>query len=65
METKNNVLLPFMISIPREIRDNLRKLAATRNLENPDDVTSAAQIARKIIIENLTTTTNQGETTNE
>jgi hypothetical protein len=42
-------LVSLMISLPKEIRDRLRKMAAQRNLENPDEVTSAAQIGREII----------------
>ena len=46
-------LVSIMISLPKEIRDRLRKMAAQRNLENPDEVTSAAQIARDIICEHF------------
>jgi hypothetical protein len=45
--------VPMMLSIPKKYRDVLRKLAAERNLENPDKVTSAAQIGSKIICEYL------------
>ena len=37
------------ISITRSCRDQLRTMAAGRNLENPDRVTSASAIAREII----------------
>ena len=55
---KENLLVSLMISLPKEIRDNLRKMAAQMNLENQNEVTSAAQIARKIIIENFQPTSN-------
>ena len=55
---KENQLVALMISLPKEIRDNLRKMAAQMNLENQNEVTSAAQIARKIIIENFQPTSN-------
>jgi hypothetical protein len=37
------------ISITRACRDQLRTLAAERNIENPNQVTSASAIAREII----------------
>jgi hypothetical protein len=46
-------LTPLMLSVPIEIRDRLRKIAARQNLERPDQVTSAAQVAREIIINNI------------
>ncbi|ACL03012.1 hypothetical protein Dalk_1309 [Desulfatibacillum aliphaticivorans] len=45
--------VPLMISVPVEIRTKLRTMAAQQNLENPDKVTSAAVIAREIILNNL------------
>jgi hypothetical protein len=42
-------LVSLMISLPKEIRDRLRKMAAQRNLNDPNEVTSAAQIGREII----------------
>jgi hypothetical protein len=42
-------LTPLMLSVPIEIRDRLRKIAARQNLERPDQVTSAAQVARELI----------------
>ena len=41
------------ISITRACRDQLRTMAAGRNLENPDQVASASAIAREIIYEHL------------
>ena len=48
-------LVPMMISISREYRDLLRTMAAKKNWNNPDEVISAAQIAREIICEHLET----------
>jgi hypothetical protein len=45
--------LPLMLSVPKECRDKLREIAARQNLENPDQVTSAATIAKEIICEHL------------
>ena len=44
-----SALIPLMLSVPQDIRDELRRMAAQRNLENPDQVTSAAQIGRQIL----------------
>jgi hypothetical protein len=41
--------LPLMLSIPKDYRDRLREIAARENLKNPDQVTTASTIARKII----------------
>ena len=46
-------LVPMMISLPKEFRDKLRTMAAEQNLMNPDQVTSAATIAKEIICEHL------------
>ena len=46
-------LVPMMISLPKEYRDKLRMMAAKQNLMNPDQVTSAATIAKEIICEQL------------
>ena len=46
-------LVPMMISLPKEFRDKLRTMAAEQNLMNPDQVTSAATIAKEIICERL------------
>jgi len=41
------------ISIAKIYRDRLRIMAAERNFENPDQVTSASTIAKEIICEYL------------
>jgi hypothetical protein len=46
-------LVPMMISLPKEYRDKLRTMAAEQNFVNPDQVTSAATIAKEIICERL------------
>ncbi len=46
-------LVPMMISLPKEYRDKLRTMAAEQNFINPDQVTSAATIAKEIICEQL------------
>ena len=46
-------LVPMMISLPKEFRDKLRTMAAEQNFNNPDQVTSAATIAKEIICEHL------------
>lgn len=48
--------VPLMISVPVEIRTQLRTMAAQRNMKNPDRVTSAAEIAREIILNNINNT---------
>ena len=45
--------VPMMISLPKEARDKLRIMAAERNMKNPDQVTSAATIAKEIICDFL------------
>ena len=45
--------VPLMISVPVEIRTRLRTMAAQRNLKHPEKVTSAAEIAREIILNNI------------
>jgi len=50
--SKSN-LVPMMISLPKGYRDKLRMMAAKQNLINPDQVTSAATIAKEIICEYL------------
>ncbi len=44
----------IMISLPKEAKQALRKMAAELNLNNPDKVTSAAGIARQIILDHMT-----------
>jgi hypothetical protein len=53
-----NKPVPLMLSIPKSFRDKLRIMAAELNLKNPDQVTSASTIAKKIIcgyLDNLIT----------
>jgi hypothetical protein len=45
--------VPMMISLPKEVRDNLRIMAAEQNMKNPDQVTSAATIAKNFILEGI------------
>jgi hypothetical protein len=46
MEEKSVTL---MITLKKEDRDLLRKMAAEKNLKNLNEVTSSAQIAKEII----------------
>jgi len=46
---QNQKTVPFMITLPVQVRDQLRAIAAKKNLENLDQVTSAAEIARDVI----------------
>ncbi|MBM4289101.1 MAG: hypothetical protein FJ135_13335 [Deltaproteobacteria bacterium] len=46
-------LVCLMISISKHHRDLLRRMAAEENLQNPDKVTSAAVIAREMVIKQL------------
>jgi hypothetical protein len=50
MKTKK---VPFMLSIPKQFRDQLRKMAAEHNFKHPDDQTFAATIATKVLCEYL------------
>jgi hypothetical protein len=45
--------VPFMLSIPKEYRDQLRRMAAENNFKNPDTQTFAATIATKVLCEYL------------
>lgn len=45
--------IPFMISLPKTYRNLLRTMAAENNLSNPDSQSSAAQLAREIIVNHL------------
>ena len=45
--------VPLMLSIPEEVRDRLRIMAAQKNLKNPSRVTSASTIAKKIVCESI------------
>ena len=55
-----NKPVPLMLSIPKNCRDKLRMMAAEQNLENPDQVTSASTIAKKIICEYLEQVESEG-----
>lgn len=46
---QNLKTVPFMITLPVQVRDQLRAIAAKKNLENLDQVTSAAEIAKDVI----------------
>jgi len=48
-----NKPVPLMLSIPKNFRNQLRRMAAEQNLKNPDQVTSASTIAKEIICEHL------------
>jgi hypothetical protein len=43
----------LMLTLPKHYRDALRTMAAAQNLKNPDQVTSAAEIAKDIILKNI------------
>lgn len=45
--------VPFMLSIPKKYRDQLRRLAAEQNYKNPDRQTFAATIATQVLCEYL------------
>jgi hypothetical protein len=49
----SNRQVPLMLSVPPECRDALRMMAAKRNLKNPSKVTSAATIARELVLEGI------------
>ena len=51
MDTKKKI--PFMLSIPKEYRDQLRIMAAQHNLNDPDHPTHAATIATEILCQHL------------
>jgi hypothetical protein len=44
---------PIFVTLSKEHRDLLRKMAAEKNLMNPDQVTTAASLARDIIVFHL------------
>ncbi len=54
-----NESVPLMLTLPRKHRDLLRTMAAKKNLENPDKVTSASAIAAQIVINHLETKTEE------
>ena len=49
----SNRQVPLMLSVPQECRDKLRRMAAKRNLQNPNKVTGAATIARELVLEGI------------
>jgi hypothetical protein len=55
---------PIFVTLTKEHRDLLRRMAAEKNLKNPDQVTTAASLAREIIaahLDNLTRQESQDE----
>lgn len=53
MGMSNTKKVPLMLSVPKECRDRLRKMAAERNLKSQDHVTSASTIAADMLCEQL------------
>ena len=49
----NDEKVSITISIAKRYRDRLRIIAAGRNFENPNQITSASTIAREIVCEYL------------
>jgi len=47
------LLVPFTLSLPKEYRDLLRRMAAEDNLAHPDGMTTSAGLAREIICKHL------------
>ncbi len=45
----------LMVTVPRVVRDKLRRIAAERNMKNLNSVTTATGIGREIICEYLQT----------
>ena len=54
MKAVKNV--PLIISLPKKYRDLLRRMAAEKNLNNQDAVSSAARLGREIIINHVDST---------
>ena len=50
---KENKPVPLMLSIPKNFRNQLRRMAAEHNFKNPDNQTFAATIATKVLCEYL------------
>lgn len=46
-------LVSLTISLPKSCRDQLRKIVAEINLQNPDQVTSVSELGREIFCEYL------------
>ena len=57
MDSMKNV--PLFISLPRKFRNLLREMAAKKNLADPNQVISGAQIASKIICDHLVNIENE------
>jgi hypothetical protein len=55
MKTMEKENVTILVTLPKDQRDTLRRMAAERNLMNPDQVTTAAGLAREIISEFLNT----------
>jgi len=53
----------LMLTIPKTTRDQLRIMAAKINMEDPEKVTSAGEIAKDLLIEKLNEI--QNENSNE
>jgi len=53
MEREKSV--PIMLTIPKQIKDHLRKLAAEMNLKNPDENATASGLGRQILCDYLQT----------
>jgi hypothetical protein len=56
---------PIFVTLSKEHRDLLRRMAAEKNLVNPDQVTTAASLARDIIVSHLGELTHQDKSQNE
>ena len=48
-----NRQVALMLSVPQDCRDKLRQIAAKRNFRDPHRVTSAANIARELVLEGI------------
>ena len=56
---------PIFVTLTKEHRDLLRKMAAEKNLLDPDQVTTAASLAREIIVSHLNNLPAQDKSQNE
>jgi hypothetical protein len=56
---------PIFVTLTKEHRDLLRRMAAEKNLMNPDQVTTAASLAREIIASHLDNLAAQDERQDE
>jgi hypothetical protein len=56
---------PIFVTLSKEHRDLLRRMAAERNLQNPSQVSSAASLAREIIAAHLDNLSPQEESQGE